>query len=110
MAQVMNKTDFCDCLEVLRRYSTWESTMYNSGLDFGTTPVSELAEKLHSAMCGFNFDWAYDTKLSVDWIIEWNFNFDNCKTQVRHNKEWILDTAESLYDFLVFMNEHGWND
>lgn len=110
MSQIMNKEDFCSCLETLRKYSAWENTMYSSGLDFGATPLSEVTEKLQLAMCGFNLEWSYDKKLEFDWIIEWSFNSEHYLYQTRHGKEWLLDTAEALYDFLVFMNSHGWEE
>lgn len=110
MAQVMNKIDFCNCLETLRKYSIWENTMYNNGLDFGTTPVNELVEKLQLAMCGFDYEWSYDKKLGFDWIIEWTFNTANYINQTRHGRKWFLEEAGTLYDFLIFMNENGWED
>ena len=110
MPQVMNKEDFCSCLETLRKYAAWENTMYLNGIDLGGTPVADLAEKLQLAMCGFNFEWSYDKKLGFDWIIEWTFNKDAYATQMRHGKEWFLEEATDLYDFLVFMNTHGWED
>jgi hypothetical protein len=110
MNKVMNKPNFCTCLEALRKYSAWEGTMYNNGLDFSNTPISDLTEKLQLAMCGFDPEWSYDKKLEFDWIIEWCFNTDSYKHQTRHGREWYLDSAGILYDFLVFMNEYGWED
>lgn len=110
MSQVMKKAYFCQCLETLRKYSAWESVMYDNGIDFGTTPCSELAEKLQLAMCNFNIEWSYDKKLGFDWIIEWTFNPEAYKEQTRHGLYWDLTEAETLYDFLVFMNEYGWTD
>ena len=108
MRKVMNKTDFCICMETLRKFSAWDMRMYENGIDFCNTPVGELAEKLQLAMCGFNSDWSYDEELGFDWICEWTFNPGNYRCQTRHGKDFDLDTAEQLYDFLVFMNEHGW--
>jgi hypothetical protein len=61
-------------------------------------------------MCGFNQEWSYDKKLGFDWIIEWTFNTAAYINPTRHGKEWFLEEPETLYDFLVFMNEHGWKD
>lgn len=110
MTQVMNKSNFCKCLDTLRKYASWENTMYANGVDFGNTPVVDLAEKLQLAMCGFDMEWSYDKKLGFDWIIEWTFNPDTYKEQTRHGKHWLLEEAGILYDFLVFMNELGWED
>jgi hypothetical protein len=110
MVQIMDKENFCKCLETLRKYSFWENTMYNNGLDFNNTPVSDLTEKLQLAMCGFNPEWSYDKKLEFDWIIEWTFNAANYINQTRHGREWFLEEAGTLYDFLIFMNENGWED
>ena len=106
----MNKQDFCNCLNTLCKYASWENAMYSNGIDFGNTPVVELAEKLQLAMCGFNMDWSYDTKLGFDWIIEWTFNTEAYKEQTRHGRTWLLEEAGILYDFLVFMNDNGWED
>ena len=111
MAEVLNKKDFCNCLETLQKYAAWENTMYQNGIDLCTTPVADLAEKLQIVMCGFNLDWAYDKKLGFDWIIEWTFNnAEAWVAQTRHGVEWLLEDAETLYDFLVFMNERGWEE
>lgn len=110
MRQVMSKPEFCKCLETLRKFSAWEAKMYENGLDFCNTPVSELAEKLHLAMCGFDQEWSYDEKLEIDWIIEWTFNPDAYKGQTRHGRDWVFEDSDILYDFLVFMNEYGWED
>ena len=110
MVQIMNKSDFCDCLRALRRYSAWENTMYTNGLDFGNTPIMELTEKLQRAMCGFNDDWSYDKKLGFDWIISWTSDPEPKFMQTRHGRTWKLDDAGILYDFLVFMNEYGWEE
>ena len=110
MTQIMNKTDFCKCLETLKKYSAWEKIMYENGLDFAYTAVSDLAEKLQLAMCGFNHEWSYDKKLEFDWIIEWAFNSEAYRAQTRHGREWDLMTGAELYDFLMFMNDNGWED
>ena len=110
MSQVMDKTDFCSCLEAIRKYSAWEMAMYNNGIDFSYTPVNDLAEKLQLAMCGFNTEWSFDKKLEFDWIIEWAFNPDEHASETRHGREWLLSDAGALYDFLIFMNANGWED
>ena len=110
MAQIMDKTNFCNCLETLRKYSLWENTLYSNGIDLSTTPVNDVVYKLQLAMCGFNAEWSYDKKLGFDWIIEWTFNTAAYINQTRHGKEWFLEEPETLHDFLVFMNKHGWED
>jgi hypothetical protein len=110
MTKVMNKKDFCSCLETLQKYAAWENTMYQNGIDLCGTPVVELAEKLQFVMCGFDFDWSFDKKLEFDWITEWAFNKEECIAQTRHGREWFLEDASTLYDFLVFMNERGWHE
>jgi hypothetical protein len=61
-------------------------------------------------MCGFDINWSFDSKLEFDWIIEWAFNPEAYIAQTRHGVEWFLKDAEILYDFLVFMNERGWDE
>ena len=110
MTQAMNKTDFCNCLETIRKYALWENELYKNGIDLGATPAADLAVKLQEAMCGFDLEWSYDKKLGFDWIVEWTFNKAEYAVQERHGREWFLEEAEALYDFLMFMDEHGWED
>ena len=107
----MNKIDFMECANTLRKYSDWEKKMYECGLDMNVTPVGAVADMLHGAMCDFDSDWSYDAKLEFDWILEWAYSPDspNLKEH-RHGRDFDLSSAGALYDFLVFMNEHGWED
>ena len=104
----MTKGQFCVCANTLRDYALWERKLYECGMDLTGTPAAMLAEKIQEAMCGFDLNWSYDTKKEFDWIIEWCFGED--LTEKRHGCEFVLDSALALYDFLVFMNEHGWED
>ena len=104
----MTKEQFCICAKTLQEYSLWERKLYECGMDLTGTPASDLAENIHAAMVEFNPDWAYDAKLEFDWIIEWCFG--EIQGTRRHGKDFILDSPAALYDFLVFMNEHGWED
>ena len=107
----MNKLEFCNCLDTLRQYGDWERKMYECGFDANSTSVGMLAENLQAAMCDFNLDWSYDTKMGLDWIIEWTYSPDSPNfVQTRHGQTFNLGEAGALYDFLVFMNEHGWED
>lgn len=107
----MNKLEFCNCLDTLRQYGDWERKMYECGFDTTSTPVGMLAENLQAAMCGFDLDWSYDTKMGLDWIIEWTYSPDSPNfVQTRHGHTFNLTEPSALYDFLVFMNEHGWED
>ena len=108
MTNVMNKIEFCKCLEVLKQYAAWENNLYNNGIDLACTPCCFVVDRLQAAMCGFNLDWSFDTKLEIDWISEWTFG--GVVADYRHGIDWQLDTAEDLYDFLVYMNTHGWED
>lgn len=107
----MNKIDFTECANVLRKYSDWEEKMYECGLDMNDTPVGTVVDMLYGAMCDFDRDWSYDTKLEFDWILEWVYNPDSpYLREYRHGCDFDLTSAGALYDFLVFMNEHGWED
>ena len=107
----MKKIRFCECMKTLREYAVWERKMYNCSFDMAYTPITGVLERLHEAMCDFNPDWAYDAKLEFDWIIEWVYSPDSPNfEQQRHGREFDLSSAGALYDFLVFMNEHGWED
>lgn len=106
----MTKEQFCKCLEALRKYSAWEKDLYRCGFDLAYTPVTEVLEALTLCMCDFNIDWAYDDKEGFNWIVEWSFGESPYFIQKRHGVEFDLTEAGALYDFLVFMNEHGWED
>ena len=67
----MNKSEFVKCAKALLEYSSWERKLYECGMDLESTPANKMADLLHQLMCDGNPDWAYDTKLEFDWIIEW---------------------------------------
>lgn len=107
----MKKSCFCKCMNSLREYAAWERKLYECGFDLAYTPVTSVLERLHEAMCDFNTEWDYDEKLGLSWIIEWTYTPDSPNfTQHRHGKNFDLTDAGALYEFLVFMNEHGWED
>ena len=107
----MNKIDFCECLESLRKYADWERKIYDCGFDMNYTPVGGVVEMLIGAMCDFDMDFSYDRKLEFDWIAEWTFSPDSPNfIQKRHGITFDLSNAGALYEFLVYMNEHGWED
>ena len=106
----MTKEQFCKCLEALRKYSAWEKDLYRCGFDLAYTPVTEVLEALTLCMCDFNINWAYDDKEGLNWIVEWSFGESPYFFQKRHGVEFDLTEAGTLYDFLVFMNEHGWKE
>ena len=107
----MKKIHFCECINSLREYAAWERKLYECGFDLACTPITDVLERLHEIMCDFNTEWDYDEKLGLSWIIEWCFHEDGPNfTQTRHGRTWDLTDADVLYDFLVFMNEHDWED
>ena len=107
----MKKSEFCKCIEAMRKYSLWERKMYECGFDLAPTPITDVLDALALCMCDFDIEWAYDDKEGLNWIVEWSFHEDAPNfTQTRHGRTWDLTDASILYDFLVFMNEHGWED
>lgn len=106
----MKKADFCACLGALRQYSEWEQKMYRLDIDLVNTPIGLVVEHLIGAMREFDMDWSFDTKLGFDWIIEWCFGPLEYPYQYRHGKLFDIRTAGALYDFIVYMNEYGWED
>ena len=107
----MKKNHFCECMNSLREYAAWERRLYDCGFDLEYTPVTNVLDSLYKTMCDFEAEWDYDEKLGLSWIIEWAYTPDNPNfTQTRHGRTWDLADAGVLYDFLVFMNEHGWED
>ena len=107
----MTRENFIKCAEYLREYAIWELNLYKCDIDLGPTPVNNVVGALQLAMCDFNGMWSYDDKLDFDWIFEWTYIPDSPNfTQHRHGKDFDLTDAGALYDFLVFMNEHGWED
>lgn len=106
----MKKPEFVKCLESMRKYFTWERKMYDCGFDMAYTPVTDVLDALALCMCDFDGEWAYDDKEGFNWIVEWCFDESPNFHQVRHGVEFDLTSAGALYEFLVFMNEHGWED
>ena len=107
----MKKFEFCKCLRAMRNYSAWERKMYDCGFDLAYTPITEVLDILELCMCDFDEEWAYDDKEDLNWIVEWCFNEDGLNfTQTRHGRTFDLNDAGALYDFLVFMNENGWEE
>ena len=104
----MNKERFCKCLEAMSKYSVWERDLYKCGFDLAYTPVTDVLDSLLLCMSDFNYEWAYDTREGLNWIIEWSFG--ETRYARRHGIEFILDTPSALYEFIVFMNEHGWDE
>ena len=104
----MKRKDFIECAKALREYAIWEHNLYNCDIDLGPTPVNNVVGNLQMAMCDFNDSWSYDKKLDLDWIVEWGFDESPHFFQTRHGVKFDLREAGALYDFLVFMNEHGW--
>lgn len=107
----MKKGQFCDCMAVLRSFADWDRGLYALGVDIDESPVGGMADCIINLMRDYDLDWSYDKKLGIDWIIEWAYTSDSPDfEQTRHGRTWQLDEAGILYDFLVFMNEHGWED
>ena len=104
----VRKENFIKCAQALADYSSWERKLYECGMDLTGTPANEVADLLHQLMCDGNPDWASDTKLGFDWIIEWCFG--EATYAKRHGIEFIMDKPGALYEFIVYMNEHGWED
>ena len=105
----MKRNEFIATAEVLREFADWDRQLYALGIDLTESPASKLAEYLERIMRGYESDWSYDEKLGIDWIIEWTYTPDSPNfAQTRHGRTWHLEDAGALYDFLVFMNEHGW--
>ena len=105
----MTKELFCECVDVLKNYSEWERKLDESGLGLYAEPVLRLVDKFQS-VCGLDSDWVYDTKEGLNWVVEWIYLFDGDVTVSRHGRDFLLNSAGALYDFIVFMNEHGWED
>ena len=107
----MTRKNFCVFANTLRDYSSWERKLYECGIDLEGTPVAHMAENMWSVMCDFDPSFSYDEKLGFDWIIEWAYSPDSPNLiQKRHGIIFDFSSAGALYDFLVFMNEHGWED
>ena len=106
----MKKPEFVMCLESMRKYAKWERDLYRCGFDMACTPITNVLDALALCMCDFDGEWAYDDKEGFNWIVEWTFDESPNLQQTRHGRTWDLTEAGTLYEFLVFMNEHGWYD
>ena len=108
---MMDKFEFCNLATKLREYAQWDRKLYECGIDISYSPAGDLAEAVWEAMTDYNPNWSYDEKLQFDWIIEWVYSPDSPNLiQDRHNREFALTTPEALYEFILFMNKHGWED
>ena len=105
----ISKELFCECARIYKEYGKWEKKLYGIGFDLTDTPAAFMADMYLTLMCHGDNEWAYDRKLGIDWICEWVFN-DHDFEQHRHGHEFIIDSPAALYDFIVFMNVHGWED
>lgn len=106
----MKKENFCVFANTLRDYGSWERKLYECGINLEVTPIAHMAENMWAAMRDFDPSFSYDEKLGFDWIIEWTCNETPYVSIYRHGRDFDLSTAGALYDFLMFMNEHGWED
>lgn len=107
----MKRSEFIAAAETLRNYGEWEKKLYGLGIDLTGTPAMSLAESLECLMRHTDVTWSYDEKLEFDWIIEWCYTPDSPNfEQTRHGVKFDLTDAGDLYDFLMFMNVHGWED
>jgi hypothetical protein len=106
----MKREHFIQCAEAIRSYALWERALYKCSIDLDPTPITGVLDVLGLAMGDFDGEWAYDNKLGFNWIVEWTFGESDAYYQERHGKSFDLTDAGALYDFLVFMNEHGWED
>ena len=106
----MTRENFIKCAKALREYALWERNLYKCDIDLTPTPANEVVGMLQMAMCDFDANWSYDEKFEFDWIVEWVYDESPYFFQTRHGVEFNLTDAGALYDFLVFMNEHGWED
>lgn len=104
----MKKSEFIQCIEAMRKYSAWEKALYKCDIDLAPTPITGVLDALAQCMCDFDSEWAYDDKEGLNWIVEWSFDESPNLCQKRHGIEFDLTDAGALYDFLMFMNEHGW--
>ena len=107
----MRRNEFITCMGVLREYAAWDKQLYALGIDLTESPASKMADHITAMMCDYDRDWSYDEKLGLDWIIEWTYTPDSPNfMQTRHGRTWYLEDAGILYEFIQFMNEHGWED
>lgn len=109
----MRKNEFCEAAAVLREYGLWENKAYNIGFSLLDTPASDLASYFYLLMVDGNPDYDYDIKLDKSWIIAATTDedfFHIYSEYKRHDRVWRIVNFEALYDFLEYMNEHGWED
>ena len=102
---------FYSAIQVLREYTSWELNLYRCGIDIGDTAVSRLADEILKILVDYNYEWDYDPIEDFGWIMEY---CSKCDFDVIYNnyqragRTWNLADAMTLYDFLVYMNEHNW--
>lgn len=102
---------FYSAIQVLREYTNWEINLYRCGVDIEDTAASHLADEMLKVLVDYNYEWDYDPIEEFGWIMEYcsNCNFDSIYNNYqRAGRTWNLADAMTLYDFLVYMNEHNW--
>lgn len=102
---------FYNAIHVLREYTDWELNLYKCGINIEGTAASHLADEVLKILVDYNYEWDYDPVEKFGWITEYcsNCDFDNIyNSYQRAGRTWNLADAMTLYDFLVYMNEHNW--
>lgn len=102
---------FYSAIQALRNYTNWELNLYRWGVDIEDTAASDLANEMLKVLVDYNYEWDYDPIEEFGWIMEYcsNCNFDGIYSNYqRAGRTWNLADAMTLYDFLVYMNEHNW--
>ena len=102
---------FYSAIQVLREYTNWEINLYRCGVDIEHTAANHLADEMLKILVDYNYEWDYDPIEDFGWIIEYcsNCDFDSIYNNYqRAGRTWNLADAMTLYDFLVYMNEHNW--
>lgn len=110
----MTKELFCRDLATLRDYGHWtiQLTQFGVELDFDT-PLAEMVDRYIEFLTDGNRDWDYDTEKEISWIIEFIYDLEfeyEYKNYERGGRTWDLSKPCQFYDFLVYMNEHNWED
>lgn len=105
MKEIYSKEQFVEALRILQNADEWDNKLYDAGIHLhdGCPLYEMLSEYVHMLEHMFEVEdewiswWCWETDYGKD---------DRLTTVTDGNNDYILDSSEALYDFLIeCMNE-----
>lgn len=105
MKEIYSKKQFVEALRILQNVDEWDNKLYDAGIQLNDgcplyETISEyvyMLEHMFEVKDGLISWWCWETDYGKD---------ERMTTVTADDKEYILDSSEALYDFLIkCMNE-----